>query len=234
VARRTFLSALAIACLAVLGVSPAQGGRSNSDACGAKPFSYAGVQSGRRAFGVSANLVPLATPSVSDGHVGGWIGVGGPNAGPGGVAQWLQVGLSAFASDGSSRIYYEVTVAGSRPSYVELAGRVAPGEGHHFAVLEMSKRRSWWRVWVDHRPVSAPIHLPGSHGVWYPQAVAETWNGGTGACNAFAYRFSNVRLAHATGGVWQPLRARHLFQDAGYRVVQTSLLPSSFLAARSS
>jgi hypothetical protein len=94
----------------------------------------------------------------------------------------------------------------------------------------MSKRNSWWRVWVDHKPASGPIFLPKSHGSWYPQAVAENWNGGTGACNAYAYRFSNVRLAHTNGGSWKPLTDRYLFHDKGYRVVQTSRLPSSFVA----
>lgn len=85
-------------------------------------------------------------------------------------------------------------------------------------------------MWVDRRPASPPIHLPGSHGAWHPQAVGESWNGNTGACNAFAYEFSDVRLAHESGGVWRPLRSHYLFNDDGYRVVRTSRLPSSFIA----
>jgi hypothetical protein len=94
----------------------------------------------------------------------------------------------------------------------------------------MSGRESWWRVWVDDKPVSPPIHLPGSHGAWYPQAVAENWNGGTGACNGFGYRFTDVSLAQANGGSWRPLTKSHLFQDAGYKVTPISSSPRSFLA----
>jgi hypothetical protein len=128
-------------------------------------------------------------------------------------------------------MYYEVAVPGSEPRYVELDSGVEPGDKHHLSVLEMSGRNSWWRVWVDHRAVSPPIHLPGSHGSWYPQAVAENWNGGTGACNSYGYRFSNIALAHAGGGDWRPLQGSYVLQDAGYQVVQTPSAPQSFLAS---
>jgi hypothetical protein len=132
-------------------------------------------------------------------------------------------------SPSTSHMYYEVSVAGTSPRYVELKSNVKPGETHRFSVLEVSGRASWWRVWIDSKPVSAPIHLPGSHRAWYPQAVAESWNGGTGACNGYGYRFSNIALAHG-GGVWRPLESSYMFQDAGYRVVPISSLPRSFLA----
>ena len=191
----------------------------------------AGPESGSRAHGVATTLSPLATPAALDWHVAGWVGVGGSAAGPGGVAEWLQIGLLALAKDSASRLYYEVTIPGEEPRYVELEPRVEAGERHRFAVLEMSRRKSWWRAWVDGRPVTPPIHLPGSHGTWRPQAVAESWNGNTGACNRFAYSFSNIELASRGGGVWHPLRSRSLYQDTGYRVVQTSRVPSTFVAA---
>ena len=221
-----------VLCLVFLAASPAQGGGSKASGCGVSAFSYAGLQSDRKAHGVAATLFAVKAPSVSDGHVGGWVGVGGTNAGPGGVAEWLQVGFAAFsgAESQTSKLYYEVTVAGSTPKYVELDPSVKPGDQHRVSVLEMSARKSWWRVWVDRRPVSPPIHLPGSHGAWYPQAVAENWNGGTGACNAYTYSFKDITLAHASGGKWQPLAGSSLFQDAGYKVVQTSSTPRSFVA----
>ena len=160
------LSILAMFSVVFLAVSPAEGGKSNSNACGAKEFAYAGLQSENIAHGVSATIAPLALPTVADGHVGGWIGVGGTKSGPGGVAAWLQVGLSAFGPSQTTRMYYEVTTAGSDPKYVELAAQVAPGEKHNFSVLEMAGKKSWWRVWVDNRPVSPPIYLAGSHGTW--------------------------------------------------------------------
>jgi hypothetical protein len=227
---RNTIAALTALCLVFLVASPAEGGRASTRACGAKEYSYAGLQSESKAHGVMATLAALDTPSVADGHVGAWMGVGGTDAGPGGAAEWLQVGLASFSPDPTVKMYYELTVPGADTRYVELDSHVAPGEKHQLGVLEMSKRNSWWRVWVDNQPVSAPIHLPGSHSAWYPQAVAENWNGGTGTCNTYAYRFSNVRLAHMNGGAWRPLTNRSLFHDAGYRVVQTSHLPSNFVA----
>jgi hypothetical protein len=227
--RRTF-TALVVLCPVFLVATPAEGGRAVASGCGVSEFSYAGLESASRAHGVSATIAPLTTPAVTAGHVGGWIGVGGTDQGPGGTAEWIQIGFSAFPNDQASRMYYEVTVAGSSPHYVELASRVKPGEAHRFAVLEVSGRSSWWRVWVDNKPVSDPIYLPGSHGAWYPQAVAESWNGGVGACNAYKYRFSNIKLAHANGGHWLPLKGADLYQDAGYRVIETSHVPRSFFA----
>jgi hypothetical protein len=122
------ISILSMLCLVFLVVSPAEGGRANAYGCGAKEFSYAGLQSENKAHGVSATITALDQPSLSDGHVGGWIGVGG-----------------------------------------------------------------------------------------------------TGACNSYAYKFSNVSLAKINGGVWQPVKKRSLFQDAGYQVVQTSRDPSNFV-----
>ena len=233
--RSLFTFALfSLASLVVLAASPAEGRDSAASACGSQPYAYAGLQSDSRAHGVEATIVALRAPTVADGHVAGWIGVGGVDAGPGGKAEWLQAGLASFAPGNTSRLYYEVAVAGSDPRYVELDPVVSAGDSHRLSVLEMSRRPSWWRVWVDGRPASRPIHLPGSHGAWYPQAIAESWNGGTGACNSYAYRFANVRLARENGGVWRTLRSSSVFQDPGYRVVQTSHVPRTFLAARAS
>ncbi|HYY64445.1 MAG TPA: hypothetical protein VE688_07520 [Gaiellaceae bacterium] len=227
---RRLLLVLTILSFGLLGTTAAAGRSSRSNVCGASPYSYAGVQGVAKAHGVGATLVALAPPEVSAGHVGAWIGVGGVDAGPHGAAEWLQVGYSAFPSDRTSRIYYEVTVAGSAPKYVELDSAVKPGQRHTFKVLETAGRNGWWRVWLDGKAVTAPIHLPGSHERWYPEAEAESWNGGVRACNTLRYRFSNVKLAHANGGDWRPLRHSITFHDAGYRLVQLSRVPRSFLA----
>src|SRR5215211_1622431 len=124
---------LTMLCLVFLVASPAEGGQSNSSACGAKEFSYAGLQSENKAHGVSATITPLDFPTVSDGHVGGWIGVGGVDEGPRGTAEWLQVGLASFAPENSIRLYYEVTVAGKDPRYYELDPTVQPGDKHKLA-----------------------------------------------------------------------------------------------------
>ena len=224
------LATFATLFLVGLVASPAEGGSSAATGCGVQTFSYAGIQASNKAHGITATVDTTSAPAVTGGHVGGWIGLGGTTAGPGGVAEWIQTGLAAFTSDDTSQMYYEVTVAGSQPKYVELAASVGAGVEHHFAVLEMAGKKSWWRVWVDGRPVSPPIYLPSSDGKWYPQAVAENWNGNAGACNDYSYKFSNVSLARSNGGSWRPLKSSYVFQDAGYHVVQISSTPRSFLA----
>jgi hypothetical protein len=217
--------------LAVFTAAPAEGGSTHANGCGVQAFEYAGVQASNLAHGVSATLSTTVAPAVSEGHVGGWIGLGGTSAGPGGQAEWIQTGLSAFQSDDTSQMYYEVTVAGRTPKYVQIASHVPVGASHRFAVLEMAGRNSVWRVWIDGRPVSPPIYLPGSHDSWYPQAVAENWNGGKGACNTYSYRFRDVSLARKQGGAWSPLTGSSQFEDPGYHLVPISSTPRTFLAA---
>src|SRR5262249_15798282 len=191
------LTVMATLALSLLAASVADGRSSKSNACGASAYSYAGVQSETKTHGIGAVLDPLQTPNVSAGHVGAWIGLGGPRQGPGGTEEWAEVGFSAFPDDKVSRIYYEVTVAGSEPKYVELDSSVRPGERHLFKVLETARRKGWWRVWLDGKAVSPAIHLPGSHGAWYAQAAAGSWNGGVPARNGLPHPFANVRLPHA-------------------------------------
>ena len=194
--------------------------------CGERGYSYAGFQSASRSHGVRATLVALTKPQVRSGHVAAWVGVGGVGLGPNGSDQWLQVGLSAFQGTGSN-LYYEVTTGGAAPRYHELAARVAPGRRQRVAVLEVAKRPDWWRVWLNGRAVSKPIHLPGSSGRFQPIATAETWDGGTRVCNRFRYRFEQLAVAGAPGGSWRPFVNAHRFEDRGYRVTAAR---SSFVA----
>jgi hypothetical protein len=181
------------------------------------------------ASGVSATIAPTAAPSVRDGHVDGWVGVGGPGMGPNGADEWIQVGLTSVPSDPQNSIYYEIVRPGHRDVTRELRHNVRVGESHRFAVREVVGRPGWWRVWLDGSPASAPVFLPASHARWTAQAVGESWAGMTsGACNAYAYAFSNVAVASARGGVWSPFLRIERFQDANYRLVRHSA--SSFLA----
>jgi hypothetical protein len=195
--------------------------------CGKAGYSYAGFQSANRGHGVKATLVALANPKVRNGHVAAWVGVGGAGLGPNGSDQWLQVGLNAFHGTGTN-LYYEVTTGGAPPRYHELAAEVSPGQRQRVAVLELAKRPNWWRVWLNGKPVSKPIHLPGSSGRFEPIATAETWDGGTRVCNRFAYRFDELAVAAARGGAWQRFVRAHRFEDRGYRVTASR---SSFVAA---
>jgi hypothetical protein len=181
-------------------------------------YTYAGRLSATRAHGVRATLTALAKPEVSAGHVAAWVGVGGVGEGPNGSDSWIQVGLSAFPGSESS-LYYEVTRPGVAPTYHQLDASVRTGERLRVAVLETADRRNHWRVWLNGRPVSAPVHLPGSTGRWRPIATAESWAGTGSACNRFNYRFEGVRVSSAPGGSWRTFVGGHTFLDRGYRVI---------------
>jgi hypothetical protein len=190
-------------------------------------YSYAGFQSAHRGHGVRATLASLGNPQVRNGHVAAWVGVGGSGLGPNGTDQWLQVGLNAFSGIAGSNLYYEVTTGGAAPRYHEIAANVPSGKRHRVAVLEIGKRPNWWRVWVNGKPASEPIHLPGSSGRFQPIATAETWDGGSHVCNGFNYRFDGLGVAAARGGSWQRFVQAHRFEDRGYRVTSSA---SSFVA----
>jgi hypothetical protein len=222
---------IALSCFACLAAAPAQGGGARAGSCGANPYSYAGLRSDRKAHGVAATIAPVTAPAVSSGHVAGWVGVSG--AGPGGTGGWIQAGLATFSGEGSStsELYFEVAPPGARPYAVQIDPDVAPGDAHRVAVLEMSGRQGWWRVWVDKRPVSPPIHLAGSQDGWYPQAVGENSDGGVGSCNTYAYRFADVAVAQASGGIWRGIDGNSVFADPGYQATQLSSSPRSFIAS---
>jgi hypothetical protein len=216
---------LACACAAAL-VSPPEAAA--LEPCGNKAgYAYAGFQSAHRGHGVRATLVSLGSPKVRNGHVAAWVGVGGQGQGPNGSNQWLQVGLNAFNGTGTN-LYYEVTTGGAAPRYHEIAADVSPAKRHRVAVLEMAKRPNWWRVWVNGKAVSRPIHMPGSSGRFQPIATAETWNGGSRVCNGFSYKFDGLAVAAGRGGSWKRFVQAHRFEDRGYRVTASA---SSFVAA---
>jgi hypothetical protein len=216
-----------IAAVVVLVVAAAVGGSSRAAegaaaACstatyGSQGYGYAGFQANRPGHGVRAALTGLSDNAVAQGHVAAWVGVGGPGQGPNGSDMWLQVGLSSFAG-APGNLYYEVTRPGTSPVYNLIEPNVARGELRRVAVLEMSQRAGWWRVWVNGQPVSEPIHLPGSTKRWQPIATAESWDGGTGSCNAFSYRFERVEVAAGRGGSWRRFDRGYRFQDTGYRL----------------
>jgi hypothetical protein len=173
-------------------------------------------------------LTALATPAVESGHVAGWVGVGGPGQGPGGSAEWIQVGLNSLPGTGN-KLYYEVMRPGAAPSYAEVDTNVATGRPVRLAVLETAAYPGAWRIWVDGRAVTAPIALADSHGRLSPMAMGESWDGGRPACNRYSYRFEGVSIAAAPGGAWRPAREATVLQDPGYRVIKRA--PASFDAS---
>ena len=222
---RLLLGALAAA-LALVSISFAAPGRAQA-ACGSSGYAYAGLGASHRAYGVATWLQSVATPEVLSGHVAGWVGVGGPGAGPNGTDEWIQVGFSAFPG-GSTSLYYEVALPHQAPQYHEVAAGLPAGSTHKIAVVELRTRRSWWSVVVDDHAVGDPVYLPGSHGAWRPLATTETWGAGSFVCNRFSYRFGSVSVATRPGGGWQRLRSHYTFQNHGYRI--RSLGAATFLA----
>jgi hypothetical protein len=175
-------------------------------ACRSEGYTYAGLASPSKAHGVAARLTAIGGADVANGHVAGWVGVGGPGEGPNGKDEWIQVGFSGFAGSPNSNVYYEVTRAGSAPKYFEVEHDLQPGTTRRVAVLEVAGRPNAWRVWVDGKPVSKAIYLPGSHGAWRGIATAESWTTSKQlACNAFGYRFDDIQIAQQAGGSWRTL-----------------------------
>lgn len=224
------MTAGVLAALGALGASLSSAGASSrSLACGSGTYgsagySYAGLGSERVGSGVRATITALRQPSVSAGHAAGWIGVGGPGAGPNGETMWLQTGVAALPHT-PLMVYAEITRPGRDAVFLSLRPDVAVGESHRLAVLEMNRRPGVWRVWLDGQPVTDPIVLPGSHKRWQPLATAESWNGGVATCNRFGFRFEHVGVAQSLGGSWQPFAPGYTFRDRGYEVRQLSPAP---------
>jgi hypothetical protein len=215
-----------------VGLAAAGLGARNAFACGSNGYSYAGLAAPAHAFGVSATVTPLAGFNVLSGHVAGWVGVGGPGLGPNGTDEWLQVGFSGFPSVSGNDLYYELTLPNGNPTYHQLAQGVPSGKAAHLAVLEMSRRPDFWRVWLNRKPVSQPIYMPGSHGRWSPIATAESWDGGAGGtCNGFLYSFKKVSIARIPGGGWRQLVDALPITDSSTRL-QRARIGGSFLAAQ--
>jgi hypothetical protein len=225
--KKALLTLLLVAAAALLGSSRAL-------ACGKSGgYSYAGLASPLRAYGIGATVTPLGPFDILAGHVAGWVGVGGPGEGPNGSDEWLQVGFSGFPSMTGTDLYYELTLPSGQPTYHQIASDLPAEKTTRFAVLEMHNRPSWWRVWVNGSPASQPIYLPESHGRWAPIATAESWDGGTaGACNGFLYRFDRVSIAKAPGGRWQPLNSTSAYAiNSSSTKVRRGTSKASFLAA---
>jgi hypothetical protein len=218
-ARRAQLALLVAALAALWDASIATAGP--KVACEVRGYAYAGAQDARVGHGIEATVLALTPPSVGDGDIAAWVGVGGPGQGSGGRDAWIQIGLNAFPG-GLSHLYYEVDQPGTGVRYHELAATVAIGRRYHLAVLETAQRPGWWRVWLDGAPVSPAFYLAGSER-WRPIFTAERWSAAARTCNRFAYRFEHVRVARAAGGSWTPFVFGSRFHDPGYRLIRAPL-----------
>lgn len=132
---------------------------------------------------------------------------------------WLQIGVASLPGT-PTMVYTEITRAGKAPVFIPLLQDVKLGESHQLAILEMYGRPGVWRVWLDGRPVTEPVVLPGSHDRWKPIATAESWNGNVATCNRFGFRFERVGVAKALGGSWRAFSPGYTFLDRGFSVRQ--------------
>jgi hypothetical protein len=223
----------AIAVAALVGSSTtATAGGVCVDATG-DGYAYAGHQATYPGHGVRATLTLLREPSVAAGHVAGWVGVGGPGQGANGEDAWIQAGIASMPGM-DPFIYAEVTRDGRDPEFILIEQGVPVGRSHNVAVLEMSGRPGWWRVWIDDQAVTEPVRLRQSSGRWAPIATAETWNGGEAACNSFSFRFERVSVSYGGGGSWRPFVTGHRFLDDGYRLRDLASAPAESGAYRRS
>ena len=201
------------------------GSVATASACGQDGYSYAGVGAPTYGAGISAVVTPLAQFSIPNGHVAGWVGVGGPGEGPNGTDEWLQIGLSGFPGL-ETDVYYEVTLPGRDPVYHQVVANPPAGRPYRVTVLESSPNH--WRVWFNGKPVSPSIYLPQSHNQFMPIATAEAWDGGTGgACNNFDYSFQGVKVASKPAGRFHSLTGGYKISSAKASVRRTG---SSFIA----
>jgi hypothetical protein len=162
-------------------------------------YDYAGEQQSSAGSGIRVSLANMVTPDVGEGHVAGWVGVGGPGLGPNGTDEWVQVGYAGFPG-GNTQLYYEVAQPNIAPKYHLVLPSVAPNAKNLMSVTEV--KSDAWQVSVNDKAVSPVIALPASSGKFPPQAIGETWNSGTTLCNVYSYGFGEVQVAAKPGGSW--------------------------------
>jgi hypothetical protein len=225
-------TALAVALLAGVPAGQARAVAARAVKLRCEPnYDYAGVQEARATSGIRAVVTTISPSVVRTGHVGAWLGVGGPGLGPSGSDEWLQVGYASFAS-GQTQIYYEVTKPGRPTVYHTVKDRIPLGESHLLTVLEVRGRPGSWRAWVDATPVTPVIALAESHGRFAPLALGETWNAGSDECNGYGYRFTRLRTAKDLGGSWGRSAPGHVWHDRQNQFLRLS--PDSFVARTTS
>jgi hypothetical protein len=223
--RRLLALLVGVSLVAVL-VGASSTATAGPSCAGSNGYSYAGHQSDATGHGVRATIALTRSPSVAAGHVAGWVGVGGPGQGANGGDAWIQAGVASLPGM-EPFVYTEVTREGRDPEFTLLEEGVAVGRAHRFAVLEVARRPGWWKIWVDGEPVTKPIRVRGSSGIWAPIATAESWNGGEAGCNSFAFRFERVSVAYGGGGAWRPFVSGHRFRDGSYSVRKLASAPAT-------
>jgi hypothetical protein len=186
-----------------------------SRAAGVGDYSYTGVTSNAVVGGVGATVVVQEAARVPAGHVAAWVGVGGPGLGAGGLDEWIQAGVVVFDRGSTGRVFFEI----ARGVRVRLgfAQEVGVGARLRFQVLEDLSRPGWWQAWVDGVPVGPPVFLPGSHGAWRAQVMAEDWISSAGGCNSFSFGFGGLNVRASGSSLQEPLTDSTPFTQGGVR-----------------
>jgi hypothetical protein len=221
---RTALILFLTAALALLATTATA--EAGTLSCGYNGYSYAGVTALQTESGIRAGITAVASPSVTTGHVAAWVGVGGAGLGPGGSNEWLQAGISSIPGQPTS-LYTETARPGQAPRYRVVPLAVRLGHTYRIAVQESPTRPGSWSVWVDGVQRTGQVLLPGSHDAWKPVATSESWDGGSPACNAFTFRFSEVQSRIAASDAWSPMSSQ-VIDAPGYHVEARTL--AGFLA----
>jgi hypothetical protein len=130
----------------------------------------------------------------------------------------LQVGLGSFPG-GRIHLYYERMAPGVGLRVVDLGASVG-GAARRVAVRQVSRRPSWWRVYVDGRPVAPPLRLSGSAAGLTPVATGESWQpAGAGiGCNSFAFRFRRIRVVDRGARSWVRFQTSWKLENPPYTV----------------
>ena len=81
---RLLLVSAAVVCAALGGAAHARAG-GNSEG-----HPYAGMRAPSSAYGISARIAQLNAFDILNGHVAGWVGVGGRGQGAHGSNEWLR------------------------------------------------------------------------------------------------------------------------------------------------
>jgi hypothetical protein len=219
--RLSILVTTLVAALAASSVSTAN----PTTVCGLPGYSYAGLGGMSVASGIGARIGLNGLSRVQAGHVAAWVGLGGYGAGRNGANAWIQAGIITKAGSAPT-LYYEVTRPGYKPKLVPLAPAKL-GRSYRIVVRELQSAGRW-RVYIDGRPVSPPISLPGSHERWEATATAESWDGGgEPLCNRFDVAFRSLEV-RGSDNAWRPFGQSVTLEAPGYRVATRTL--SSFRA----
>jgi len=183
--------------------------------CQPYDYSYAGYAEQMLVHGIAATVSVTSTPTVANGHVAAWVGIGGEGLGPNGADEWLQVGVGQNEG-GALRLYSEAVIPnGSNNAKTIELGEVKIGERHRVGMQELPGRPGWWQSMLDGRPVSPAYHLPDLDKN-DPEAIGESYVSDMAACNRFAFRLGNVKVATVPGGGWQPFAPDIPFNNRGF------------------